>query len=252
MFSHDCLNQMNELAKNRKKTACYAGLLYLLMAITAAFSLLQMPSAVVVKNNAAATLANMLAKESLVRMIIFSHLTSHCLFLLLAMTFYRLFKDVNEHWSRLLVLFVVAQVPLVFIGEAFNFVALMIAKGEVLQTLQGSENLAQKADAVVLLLKLRSYSLFTAEVFWGLWLLPLGLLTFRSGFMPRVLGILLLAGGISYLFQQSTSILIANTDTAIVKFLGNVYAGAQSISEISMILWLLIVGTTDKTSTSHE
>lgn len=222
------------------------------MAITAAFSLLAMPSVVVVKNDAVTTLSNLLQHEVLVRCVIVSHLASHGLFILLATTFYRLFKGVHDWSGRLLVVFVVAQVPLVFMGEVFNYAALMIAKGNLLPSVQGAQNLALKADAVMFLLKLRSYSLLTAQVFWGLWLIPLGRLAFASGFMPRVLGILLILAGIAYLLQTSTDILVAEPNAnAFVSALDKVYGAVQSIAEIAMILWLVSIGTLEKSTSSQ-
>jgi len=236
---------MKEFSRSRKNTARYAGLLYLLMAITAAFSLMQIPTNVFVKNDASATFQNLLTHEALVRWVIVSHFASHSIFLLLAMTLHRLFKGVHEHSAWLLVLFVVVQVPLVFVGEVFSFSALMIAKGEFMQSLEA----AQKADFVMLLLKLRSICLLSAQVFWGLWLIPLGRLTFASGFMPRILGGLLMAGGIAYLVQTSTYLLLPDMHSSFVSFIYPVH----TVAEISMILWLLIMGTTDKTTdkTAH-
>ncbi|MCU0428142.1 MAG: DUF4386 domain-containing protein [Candidatus Kapabacteria bacterium] len=228
---------------SRKNTARYAGLLYLLMALTAAFSLMTMPSSVVVKGNALKTAQNLVAQETTVRWVIVSHLVCHSIFLMLAMTFYRLFKSVNDHWARLLVLFVAVQVPLIFVGEALNYTALMAATGEFLTMF----SMPEKADIVMLLEQVRSKLLLTAQVFWGLWLIPLGQLSFASGFMPRVLGIVLIAGGIAYLVQTALNIAFPMWYAPLVVFVNPIH----TIAEISMILWLLIMGTTDKNSSSH-
>jgi hypothetical protein len=228
---------------SRKNTARYAGLLYLLMAATAAFSLMTMPSSIIVKGNALQTAQNLVAQETTVRWVIVSHLVCHSIFLMLAMTLYRLFKSVNDHWARLLVLFVAVQVPLIFVGEALNYTALMAAKGEFLTTF----SMPEKADIIMLLEQVRSKLLLTAQVFWGLWLIPLGQLSFASGFMPRVLGILLIAGGIAYLVQTALNIAFPMWYAPLVIFVNPIH----TIAEISMILWLVIMGTTDKTSFSH-
>ncbi len=226
----------------RRNTARYAGLLYLLMAITAAFSLITIPSKVIVSGDAAQTLQNLLSNEALVRWVMVSHFVCHSIFLLLAMTLHRLFKSVHEHSAWLMVLFVAVQVPLIFVGEACSFSALMLAKGELIQSLEA----ARKADYVLLLLELRGYCLLTAQVFWGLWLIPLGRLVFAAGFMPRILGAVLVAGGLAYLVQTSAYVLMPGQSSFLISLVYPIH----TIAEISMILWLLIMGTTDKTNVS--
>ncbi len=228
---------------SRKNTARYSGLLYLLMAGTAAFSLLTMQSIIIVKGNALQTLQNLVAQETTVRWVIVSHLVSHSIFLLLAMTFYRLFKPTNDHSMRLLVLFVAVQVPLIFIGEMLNFTALLAAKGELLTSFP----MPEKADIILLMEQIRSKLLLVAQVFWGLWLIPLGQAFFTSGFMPRVVGVLLVIGGVAYLVQTFAYILSPSVYSSIV----GVTNMLPSIAEIGTILWLVIMGTTDKTSSSH-
>jgi hypothetical protein len=227
---------------SRKYTARYAGLLYLFMAVTSAFSLLTMPSTIIVKGNALQTAQNLIVQETTVRWVIVSHLVCHPIFLLLAMTFYRLFKATSEHSMRLLVLFVAVQVPLIFVGEALNFTALLAAKGELLTSFSAPE----KADIIMLLLQIRSKMILTATVFWGLWLIPLGQAFFTSGFMPRVLGVLLVIGGLAYPVQIVTYILSPSVYSSIV----GVTDKLPAIAEIGTMLWLLIMGTTDKTSRS--
>jgi hypothetical protein len=235
---------MLELSRSRKNTARYAGLLYLLMAITSASSLLIMPSSIIVKGNALQTAQNLIAQEATVRWLIVSHLASHSIFLLLAMTFYRLFKATNDHSVRLLVLFVAVQVPLIFVGETLNFTALMAAKGELLTSFPASE----KADIIMLLEQIRSKLLLTAQVFWGLWLIPLGQVFFTSGFMPRVLGGLLVLAGVAYLVQTSAYILSPSVYSSIV----GVTDIIPSIAEIGTILWLLLMGTTENNQASKQ
>ena len=75
-------------------------------------------------------------------------------------------------------------------------------------------------------------------IFWGLWLIPFGQLVSKSGFIPKILGILLIAGGISYLIDVSAFILIPkfHAQTTVL------VAVTSGIAEISMVLWLLIKG----------
>jgi hypothetical protein len=229
---------MNQTSRSRKSIARRAGVLYLLMAITAAFSLMYIPSKILVQGDASATLQNLLAQESMVRWVIVSHFVCHSIFLVLVMTLYKLFKGIENHTAWMMVLFVAVQVPLIFVAETFSYTVLMIAKGELMQSLQA----AQKADFVLLFLKLRSTCFLSAQVFWGLWLIPLGRLAFASGFMPRILGGLLIAGGIAYLMQTSAYLLVPEQFSTITSVMYPVH----TIAEVSMILWLCSIGTNDK------
>jgi hypothetical protein len=235
---------MKEFVHSRKNTARYAGLLYLLLAITAGFSLMVLPSKIIVKGDAQVTFQNLLTHEVLVRWVMVSHFACHSIFLLLTMTLHRLFKGVHEHSAWLMVMFVAVQVPLVFVGEVFSYSALMIAKGELMQSLEA----LHKADFVMLFLKIRSYCFLSAQVFWGLWLIPLGRLVFASGFMSRILGVMLVSGGIAYLVQTAAYLLVPDQSSTIT----SVVYPVHTIAEISTILWLLIVGTTDKANVSSS
>lgn len=231
-------DKMNQTLRSRKSIARRAGILYLLMAISAAFSLMYNPSKILVQGDATATLQNLLAQESMVRWAIVSHFVCHSIFLMLAITLYKLFKGIENHTAWLMVLFVAVQVPIIFVAETFSYAALMVARGELMQSLQA----AQKADFVLLFLKLRSTCFLSAQVFWGLWLIPLGRLTLASGFMPRILGGMLIAGGIAYLVQTSAYLLVPEQSSTMTSVMYPIH----TIAEISMILWLCIMGTSDK------
>jgi hypothetical protein len=212
------------------KMARTAGLLYLALAITAFYGLMYAPSQVYVKGDAATTTANLLAHEWVFRSGIVSNLISQVLFVFLVLALYRLLKSVSKPQARLMVALVPVSVPIVFLGEAFNITALMIAKGELLQSVDA----VQKPDFVMLFLKIYNYGIRVAEMFWGLWLVPFGILVYRSGFIPRLLGILLILGGATYVIKTITAILYPDYQS----FIPPVY----SLAEVAIILWLVIKG----------
>jgi len=219
---------------SRKNTAKLAGLLYFLLSVQAPISLLYVPSHILVKNNAAATTNNILSHEFLFRLSIMSQLASAIIFLYLAFVLYRLFKQVNHHQAGLLVAFVLAQVIITFVFETFNFTSLMIAKGEVLQSLPAE----QKQAWVMLLLKMHSYGLAVQEIFWGFWLLPFGLLVYKSGFIPKIFGFFLIFGSVCWVVDSVSFLLFPAYHTVISPRIMNVIW----IGEIPILLWLLIMG----------
>lgn len=217
-----------------KKTARTAGLLYFILAIVAVYDLMFVSSKIIVRGDAVTTANNMLANEFLFRTGIVSNFISVILFLFLVLVLYRLFKPVNEHLAKLMVALVIVQIPVNFIIGAFKITSLMILKGEVFKTLE----LAQLQDFAFLFLKIHGYGIITLQIFWGLWLIPFGLLTYRSGFIPRILGILLIINGAGYMIESLTFMLFQRSNYLFVRQ----FTFATYFGELVMILWLLIMG----------
>ena|ERR1039457_5215567 len=109
-----------------KKTARIAGLLYLLLAITGAYSILYVPSQIMVRGDVAATAVKILSHEFLFRTGIINDLVSNTIFVFLVLLLYRLFRQVNGHQARLMVALVIVQIPAVFINEGFNIASLIV------------------------------------------------------------------------------------------------------------------------------
>ncbi len=221
-----------------KKTARLAGLLYVIMTIQAPIALLYVPSYIIVKGNTAATLNNLLAHEFMFRLSIVSQLASTIIFFLLAFVLYRLFKQVNHFQAKLLLAFVLVQVPITFVFETISFTSLMIAKSEILQSVATD----QKQALVTLLLKIHSYGLVTSEIFWGLWLIPFGQLVYKSAFIPRIFGFLLIFGGICWIGDSITFLLFP----AWHPLVSDIVAKTGWVGEIPIMLWLLIMGVKER------
>ena len=107
--------------------------------------------------------------------------------------------------------------------------------------------LNQKQDISMLLLRIHRYGLATLQIFWGLWLIPFGLLVYKSGFIPRILGVLLLINGAGYIVESLTFLLFQRSDYLFVRqFTFVTYFG-----ELIMMLWLLIKGVKTQSSISE-
>lgn len=222
-----------EQKSSLKKTARLAGLLYLFLVI-GAYGIMYVPSQIMVQGNAAATTNNILAKEFLFRTGIVSNLISPIMFVLLVLVLYRLLKQVNEFHAKLMVAFVIVQVPIGFLIETFNITSLMILKGEVMNALEP----IQKQDLAMLFLKIHGYGMTTLEIFWGLWLIPFGLLVYKSGFIPRAFGVLLILNGIGYVIESLTFLLFPGYHSLVSQYTMVSYF----IGEPPIMLWLLIKG----------
>ena len=216
-----------------KKTARLAGLLFLLWIITGFYDMLFVSPKIFVTGDPAASAQNILIHELLFRTSTFSGLITSTIWILLVLVFYRLFKSVNERYAKLLVAFVVVQVPVAFIKGAFSVTTLMILKGEVLRSFE----LSQRQELAMLFLKINDYGVLALELFWGLWLFPLAILVYQSNFIPRWLGIWLTINGAVYVLLSFMSIVFPQ-----YKDLVFTVGMPAMFGELALMLWLLIKG----------
>lgn len=222
----------NEI-NSRKSTARLAGLLYLIWIATGLYGMFYIPSQIDLEGDAASAAQNILSHEFLFRTSIINDLISSAIWVFMVLVFYRLFKSVNERLAKLLVALVIVQIPIVFIAESFNITSLLILKGEILKTFEPG----QRQELAMLLLKINEYGAPAFEVYWGLWLLPLAILVFRSHFLPRFLGVWLAINGFAFLFLSITSLLLPEYKDVAFKI-----AFPAMLGEVAFMLWLLIKG----------
>ncbi len=218
-----------------KAKARLAGILYLVMGLLAWFSLMYIPSAFVVRGDATATAHNIVNGETLYRLGILSQLVSQTIFIFLVLVLYDLFKDVDRKYARLMVVLVAISVAFEFVN-CLNLIAPLIL-------LNGADFLSvftkEQLDALALVfLQLRDHGLGVVSALWGLWLLPLGVLVIRSGFIPRILGILLIVACFAYLVDSVTSIVFPS-QTHMVSIITTPIGG---LGELLIVLWLLVKG----------
>jgi len=211
------------------RTARLAGGLYLAMMPFAFFGILYVPSVLLVRGDAAITSRNILASEWLFRSGTVSHLIGQIIFIFLVLALYRLLKPVNKDHAVLMVVLAVLGIPIVFLNEVNHLAALRLLSSAA----DGAFTSTQLQSQAMLFLEMRQSGILVAQVFWGLWLLPLGLLIFRSGFLPNLLGILLVIGGAGYLIDSGTQLLFPGLAT-ISQF--------TFVGELVFPLWLLIKG----------
>jgi hypothetical protein len=224
---------MDEKIRILKRTARLAGIVYLVSAVIGPFSLIYVPTKTIVSGNAAATAEKMLANEMLFRTGIAAGIFSLLLFLFVALIQYRLFEEVNKSLASIMAILVIVQVPIAFVIDTFSITSLMIFKGRALQDLA----LDQQQNVAMLLLKMSSNGNFLLMVFWGLWLIPFGLLVIKSGFIPRVIGYYLIINGVTYLITSYCFILFPEYKPFI-----DTYSFPLLLGEPVIMLWFLIKG----------
>ena len=216
-------------------TARVAGALYLLNGVTGFFSIMYVPSTLIVSGNATATANTILAHETLFRLGIVSELTCAAEFIFLVRALYRLLNGVDKRHASLMVTLALVSVPIMFLNVLNEIAALALLRGtDFLSVFE-----KQRLDALAMLfLDLHGQGFAVAEIFWGLWLFPFGVLVFKSGFLPRILGVLLIAACFGYLADSLTSLLLPSYGDFVNRFAG-ILEGA---GELSIMFWLLIRG----------
>ena len=225
---------MENTVNSLKKTARLAGLLYLIWVITGIYGIFYVPSQTIVSGNAIATANKILANEFIFRTGVINDIISLTIGIFLLLTLYQLFNQVNKHRAKLMVALLMVTFPIGFIMDALSIASLMIFKGEILKTFE----LSQRQDIAMLFFKINDYGGITLEMFWGLWLLPFGQLVYRSGFIPRILGVFLIINGITYIIHCFTQLLFPNYQALV----GQIAMPFWILGEISITLWLLIKG----------
>jgi Domain of unknown function (DUF4386) len=217
---------------SRKHDARVAGVLYLLLGATSALEM-SIPSVFIVHGDAAATVSKIVSSQLLYRLYIVSGLVSQILFVFLVLALHQLLRGVNKRQALLMVALVLVQVPMAFANTLCGLAPLVLSNGADYWSAFDKHQL----DAMAMgFLGLQSYGTSAVMALWGLWLLPFGLLVFRSGFIPRILGIFLVIGCFGWLGISMTSLLFPT-----YAHIANQFTGL-ALGEILIILWLLIMG----------
>ena len=216
------------------KAARIAGAIYLSMVLVAPFAMLYVPGKLIVRDNAAATAENILAHETMFRLAIFGDLISHVIFICLGVALYRLLNSVNKTWALLMVALVSVSAAIGFLDTLNNIAALILFRGaEFLSVFDKPQR-----DALgMFFIKLHTQGIFMDEIFWGVWLFPFGWLVFRSGFLPRFLGIWLILACFGWVSLSAIAIFSPVYYEAAFRWLQPVF-----FAELAFMLWVLIRG----------
>lgn len=216
------------------KAARVAGAVYLSMVFTAPFSLIYVPRTLIVRGNATATANNILTHETLFRLGIVADLIGSVIFIVLAIALYRLLSGVNKTHASLMVGLVLVSAAVGFINVLSNIAALTLFRGGEFLTVFDQP---QRDALAMLFLRLHGQGNVINEIFWGLWLLPFGVLVIKSRFLPRILGVWLIINGFAYLAISFTGLLLPPYMEKVYNVVFPVLFG-----EMAIMLWLLIKG----------
>jgi len=226
---------MTSLSKNAR----VAGLLYILASVVGFLRLGYIPKTLFVRGDAAATANNIASHEFLFRLGFASELLGGLLWLFVPLALYRLLKGVDQGLAIMMVILgSLMPVPLFFVNIVNDAAALLFARGS---DFLSAIDRPQREAFTRLFLSLHHQLDLANMIFWGLWLLPFGLLVYRSRFLPRILGVWLIAGCFAWVALSFAGLLFPQyEDTA--------YTITQPVAlgEVALMLWLVIMGANEK------
>ena len=221
---------------DERKQARLAGLLYFLVAVIAPYGLFVVPARLLVPGDAHETASRIAANPGVLHLGMATELVHQAIEVFMVLVLYQLFKPVHRMLARQMLLLGIVPIPMVFLNVLTEVAAGILASGPAwLQTFDRPQ-----LDALALLaMQLHAHGLQLAAVFWGLWLVPLGLVSLRSGFIPKVFGASVIAAAAGYLTGALTDLVAPGLQSTLATptFL-------LELGEPAMILWLLLGGAT--------
>jgi hypothetical protein len=224
------------------KLARLAGLLYLILLPTTGFWF--MTASTLAAGDAAAAMTYFQTSRTSFELAIVAGAFGFVDFLLLGLVLYRLFSPTRPRAASLLLAFIAASVPLALAAVArhVDVLTLLDASGR-LPALAGDQLQAQ----VMLAMHGANNLFLVTDIFWGLWLIPLGYLVFRSGFMPRALGVMLMLGSVFYVGIFMGTVFNPDYANTLVGRIVGITCGIPGIAgEAGTVLWLLIKGARER------
>ncbi|PYK15600.1 MAG: DUF4386 domain-containing protein [Verrucomicrobia bacterium] len=156
------------------------------------------------------------------------------IFICLGVALYRLLGSVSKPWAVAMLGFVLVSAAVGFLNTLNSIAAFILFRGaDFLNVFEQ----AQRNALGMLFLRLHSQGNFINEIFWGLWLFPFGLLVFRSGFLPRIIGVWLMINCVAWLVLSPIALFALSYYDAAFRF-----AQPFLFGELAIMLWLLIKG----------
>ena len=229
-------------ARFPKRLARIAGLLYLGVGILGGFAFAGVYTAMYAAGDPSTTARNLVANAGLVRFGVAADLIQVVFWVVLSLTLYALLRHVNAHAARAMVVLVAIGASISFLNILFEFQGMRVATDPAYL---GTVGTTGSTALAMLMLDLQHFGYAIAGIFFGLWLVPLGYLAFKSRMFPKVLGIVLVVGGIGYLFDTLATF-VAPDLTAVIH---PVAALLGLVAEVSLLAYLLIKGVRTPAST---
>jgi hypothetical protein len=220
----------------RKTFTHLAGFSYFLVVLTGIFSLMYVPNELVNNAAPAITTDNIRKNLFLFRLDIVANIVCYLAFMVLPLLLYQVLRPVHKIMAQAMVLLALMSIPISLNSIAHKLDILDLLTDPALSRLFDGASITSQ---VFFHLKQFNNGITIVSTFWGLWLFPFGLLVYKSGFLPKLLGVLLIAGTIGYIINLFGGILVLNYYEL---GLSSYFSLPASLGEIGTCFWLLIMG----------
>lgn len=221
-----------------KKTARIAGLFFLLMVIFGLFAEIFFREKIFLSNDIAATAGNILSNAFLYRTGIVSDILMSLSYLFTALALYKLLASVEKNTAAVMVVFATAGSVVLLFNILIEVAPLYILNGNDYLSAFSS---GQRQSLAMLFYDLYQHGYMIGQVFFALWVLPLGVLIYRSGFIPKAIGVLFIIETIFGFLSVIVHFLVPSQSIETILLLPGV------VAEFSFMFWLLIWGINNKT-----
>jgi hypothetical protein len=228
-------NQFDQLT-NRSTTRA-AGILYLVIVVCSTFCIIYVPSKLFVSGNAAATVRNIVAFDSMFRLGMLCDIIVFLSEIVLTVLLYQLLKSVSSNLSMMAAVYRLAMTFIMGINLLNYFFVLILLSGSSYLSVFGTDQLNA---LVMLFVNVHKYGEYIWSIFFALHLMVLGYLVFKSGFFPRFPGVFMMAGSVGHLLESFRNFLLPDNET--VSMITSVFLLFSFIGEISFAFWLLAKG----------
>lgn len=206
-------------------------ILYPIWFLFGIFSILYVPGELLDLVNPFKTASNIANNTRLFRLGIASSLITQLLFIIIPFFLYQLFKNSDRITSLLMLVLAITSVPITMYNETNKLIAL---------------DLVDKPNELMEILDIYHHGMNISNIFWGLWLFPLGWLVYKSEFFPKLIGISLFFGGLGYIISSFLNILFPDFNRL------NTILEILTLGELIFIAWFVIKGLNYKRTNVHQ
>jgi hypothetical protein len=219
---------------SQRKAVTYLRILYPIWVVVGIFSIMYVPSTLIVPGDAATTANNLMANELLFNASIIGSLITQLIHIVVVLVLYELFKSVNKNQATLIVVLGLVGVPIAMLNDLNQVAAQLVLSGaDYLAVLTAD----QSQSLMMFFLNLNKQGILIASIFWGLWLFPIGTLTYESRYFPKLFGHLMIIAGFGYLLGSLAHLLLPNDESIIFQVFD-----LMTYGEVIFMLWVVVRG----------
>jgi len=219
-----------KMIRSPNKLARITGILYFLVILTGVVSEIMVRNFMIVPGDMTTTVKHITSYELVFRVGFVISLTRFAIFILLVLALYKLFEPVNKDWSLIMVAFALVSISIGMVSLLFLYAAPLLLSSNGYSALFTTD---QWHAQVLFFINLQMLGDKASQIL-TVWLLPLGYLIYKSGYFPKLLGILIVVAGLGYVTDFLIFFLLPNLNWQV--------AGFAFLAELPFPLWLLMRG----------